>query len=89
MTSTHFNVIVPTRERADVLLHCLRTIVAQDYERLKIIVSDNFSQDHTEEIVRSFRDERISYLNTGARLSMSHNWEFALGHASEIGRAHV
>ena len=75
-----FNVIIPTRERADVLLHCLRTVVAQDYKNLKIIVSDNFSQDQTKDVVNSFSDDRIQYINTGRRLSMSHNWEFALNH---------
>lgn len=75
-----FNVIIPTRERADTLLHCLRTIVAQDYENLNIIVSDNFSQDNTRQVVYSFSDKRITYINTGKRISMSHNWEFALSH---------
>lgn len=75
-----FNVIIPTRERADVLVHCLRTVVAQDYKNLKIIVSDNFSQDQTKGVVDSFSDNRIQYINTGRRLSMSHNWEFALNH---------
>lgn len=75
-----FNVIIPTRERADVLVHCLRTVVAQDYENLEIIVSDNHSSDDTREVVESFRDKRIRYINTGRRLSMSHNWEFALNH---------
>lgn len=78
-----FNVIIPTRERAVTLYHSLRTIVAQDYENLNIIVSDNFSQDHTKEIVTSFSDSRIKYINTGKRLSMSHNWEFALSHVSD------
>ena len=75
-----FNVIIPTRERADTLLHCLRTIVSQNYENLDIIVSDNFSQDNTREVVESFSDPRIKYINTGKRVSMSHNWEFALHH---------
>jgi glycosyltransferase involved in cell wall biosynthesis len=77
-----FNVIIPTRERPDTLLHCLRTVVAQDYENLEIIVSDNCSQDNTKEVVDSFADPRIRYLNTGKRVSMSHNWEFALGHVT-------
>lgn len=75
-----FNVIIPTRERADTLFHCLRTIVAQDYENLNIIVSDNFSQDNTKGVVHSFSDKRITYINPGKRISMSHNWEFALSH---------
>lgn len=81
--NTKFNIIIPTRERADTLCHCLRTIVAQDYENLNIIVSDNFSQDNTKDVVNSFLDPRIKYINTGKRISMSHNWEFALNHVTD------
>lgn len=76
--SLKFTVVIPTRERADVLGPALRTVVAQDYDNLQILVSDNFSQDATADVVRSFDDKRIRYLNTGQRFSMSHNWEFAL-----------
>lgn len=79
----YFNVIIPTRERANTLFHCLRTVVAQDYADLNIIVSDNFSNDETRQVVESFNDPRITYINTGKRISMSHNWEFALSHVSE------
>ena len=78
-----FNVIIPTRERADTLHYCLKTVVAQDYDNLNIIVSDNLSQDDTEEVVRSFSDERIKYVKTASRVSMSHNWEFALSHVDQ------
>ncbi|MDR2186454.1 MAG: glycosyltransferase [Azonexus sp.] len=78
-----FTVIIPTRERADTLLYALQTVVAQDYENLEIIVSDNFSQDNTKAVVESFTDSRIKYINTGRRLSMSHNWEFALDHVRD------
>ena len=77
------NVIIPTRERADTLYHCLKTVVNQNYRNLNIIVSDNFSQDNTKEIVSSMADSRIKHINTGKRISMSHNWEFALNHVSE------
>ena len=76
-----FNVIVPTRERADTLLHCLRTLTMQDYPRLRIIVSDNCSRDRTQNVVESFADPRITYVNPGRRLSMAVHWEFALSHA--------
>lgn len=75
-----FTIVIPTRERAPVLEASLRTAIAQDYDNLEIIVSDNFSNDDTEEIVKSHKDPRIKYINTGKRLSMSHNWEFALSH---------
>lgn len=75
-----FTVVVPTRQRADVLGPALRTVVAQDYDNLEILVSDNCSDDHTADVVKSFDDPRIRYVNTGQRMSMSHNWEFALSH---------
>lgn len=77
-----FTVIIPTRERADVLRYTLKTVLKQDYDNLSVIVSDNFSQDHTREVVEMENDPRLTYLNTGSRLSMSKNWEFALSHCS-------
>lgn len=80
---TKFTVIVPTRERADTLYYCLQTIIMQRYDNLEILVSDNFSHDNTEAVTRSFNDARVRYINTGRRLSMSHNWEFALSHVKD------
>jgi glycosyltransferase involved in cell wall biosynthesis len=73
-------VIIPTRERGEVLKAALRTVCAQDYDGLDILVSDNCSTDCTQEVVRAANDPRVRYINTGQRLSMSHNWEFALAH---------
>lgn len=73
-------VVIPTRERANTLLHCLQTVVQQPSERLQILVSDNASGPATREVVDSFADSRIRYVNTGQRLSMAHNYEFALSH---------
>src|SRR5690606_25949425 len=75
-------VIIPTRERCDVFVSALKTVTGQNYDDLEILVSDNFSQDATEEVARQSNDPRVRYLNTGRRLSMAHNWEFALEHAT-------
>ena len=83
MNEPKITVIIPTRERCDVLGKTLQTVVAQDYDQLEIIVSDNFSADHTRDVVEAFDDPRIRYVNTGRRLSMSHNWEFALSHVAD------
>lgn len=78
-----FTVIIPTRERCDVLKSALKTCTAQEYDNLEIIVSDNASLDKTREVVNSFGDKRIRYINTGKRVSMADNWEFALSHVSD------
>lgn len=74
------SIVVPTRERSDTLFHAIRTLVDQDYQACEIIISDNDSKDNTREVVESFSDTRIRYINTGKRVSMSDNWEFALRH---------
>jgi glycosyltransferase involved in cell wall biosynthesis len=83
--SYHFTVVIPTRERCDTLEHSLHTCVMQDYDNLDILVSDNLSRDRTREVVESYRDNRIRYINTGKRLSMSGNYEFALSHVRPEG----
>lgn len=83
MENPKITVIIPTRERAVVLENALRTVTSQDYKNLEIIVSDNYSMDGTDKVVEQAKDSRIRYLNTGKRLSMSHNWEFALSHVQD------
>ena len=80
MSEPKITVIIPTRERHETLEKSLLTVTNQNYDNLQIIVSDNLSRDRTEEFVRSVKDERLRYLNTGERISMSKNWEFALSH---------
>lgn len=77
-----FSIVIPTRERCDTLYWTLMTCVSQQYENLEIIVSDNFSQDGTKDMVHAFKDHRIRYVNTGRRLDMSSNWEFGLSHVT-------
>ena len=83
MEQQKFTILIPTRERADTLIHALRTCTSQEYDNLTILVSDNYSQDNTEQVVRSFGDSRVQYVNTGERLSMTHNYEFALSHVKD------
>ena len=83
MAKSKISVIIPTRERPDTLAKCLKTVVNQDYDNLDIIVSDNFSGPETEEVVRAMNDPRIKYYNTGRRVSMSHNFEFAISKVDE------
>lgn len=85
MIEPKITVVIPTRERCDVLEKSLRTVTEQNYDNLDILVSDNASTDDTEAVVRGANDARIKYVNTGKRLSMSHNWEFALSHVDDAG----
>jgi glycosyltransferase involved in cell wall biosynthesis len=83
MSLPKLTVIIPTLKRPDTLSWTLKTVVDQDYPDFRIIVSDNFSNDETAAVVGSFNNEKISYINPGKKLSMSHHWEFALEHVAE------
>lgn len=80
---TKFTIVIPTRERVESLQFCLKNLLKQEYENFEILVSDNNSGDKTSEIVSALQDARIRYINTGVRVGMAHNWEFALSHISD------
>ena len=83
MSDLKFTIIVPTRERSDTLKHTIKSVLAQDYSNFTVLVSDNASEDDTAAVVASFNDPRVQYVNTGTRVSMSENWEFALSHVND------
>jgi len=75
------SVIIPTRERADTLAFTLATALDHQSRDYEVVVSDNASADHTRTVVERFQDGRIQYFNTGRRVSMCGNYEFALEQA--------
>jgi glycosyltransferase involved in cell wall biosynthesis len=78
-----YTVIIPVRDGGETLDGTLRTCLRQTYKDFEIIVSDNYSSDNTKKIVDGYKDPRIRYINPGHRLSMSGNFEFALGHVKD------
>jgi glycosyltransferase involved in cell wall biosynthesis len=73
-------VCVPTRNRAGFLRESLPTILAQDYEPLEILISDNGSTDDTEPLCREIagRDPRVRYVRHEADLGLYGNHNFCL-----------
>ena len=82
ITTPLLSIIVPTLNRARTLKETLRTIAAQNFADLEIIVSDNYSSDDTQKVVSEAGLAKLRYINPGRRLSMSTHYEFAVGHAT-------
>jgi len=57
------SVIIPTYNRAEFLRSAIKSALNQTFSDLEVIVSDDKSTDHTQEVVRSFEHERIKYLS--------------------------
>ena len=56
-----FTIIVPTRDRAELLYACLDSIVYQSFENFECIVVDDGSTDQTKHTVDSLHDDRFKY----------------------------
>jgi len=83
MTATRpfFSIVVPTRNRADLLVNALRSATTQTFDDYEVIVSNNASRDHTDEVIRQFAGPRVRHIAPPRSLSMPEHWEFALEHA--------
>ena len=64
------SVCIPTRNRAELVHKLVLECLEIDSERIEVVVSDNFSNDATEELLSEISDKRFHYYrnseNTGA-----------------------
>jgi glycosyltransferase involved in cell wall biosynthesis len=69
------SVILPTRNREELLGRALSSVLWQTYENWECIVVDDSSHDNTYEIVKKLNDKRIRYVKniTGKGASASRN----------------
>jgi len=65
------SVIIPTHNRGMTIRRSIESVLLQRHEEFEIIVVDDNSEDNTQEIIRDYRDSRITYLknekNIGAQ----------------------
>lgn len=62
VTKPQVSVVLPTHNRAPLLARAIRSVLAQTYRQLELIVVDDASTDATPDVVRSFKDPRVRYL---------------------------
>lgn len=55
-------VAIPARNETDDLEQCLRSVLANDYPKLEIIVLDDCSQDKTADVIRSFAHAGVRFI---------------------------
>jgi len=81
MDDLQFSVCIPIYNSELLIGPTLESILAQSFTNYEVIISDNNSQDNTEEIVRSFDDKRIKYFKNEFNLGYAQNLELSLQRA--------
>lgn len=62
MYNIKFSIVIPTYNREKLLKRCLDSVMAQSYKNWEAIVVDNYSEDNTEELVCSYKNNQIKYI---------------------------
>src|SRR4051794_12551277 len=74
-------IAIPTFNRADLLVDCLRSALAQTYSAFEVVVSDNASTDHTQEVLSRFTDRRLRVIRQDRNIGLLPNWNACLAAA--------
>ena len=86
-------VVVPTRNRADLAIESVASVLAEEDPRVSVLVSDNSTDpDHVERLhswCSALEDERLRYVRPPSPLPMSPHWQWALERALELPVTHV
>jgi len=69
--------IIPTYNQGQYLPFAVESALAQDYENLEIIVSDNHSTDSTPDYLARVSDKRLRVIRPPEHLNMVDNFKFA------------
>lgn len=80
MEKSLVSIITITRNRGDLLKRCISSVLSQTYTNIEHIVVDGASDDNTDEVIDSFKDERLRYEK------LDYNWPLkeTIDHAIEM-----
>lgn len=77
------SIITPTYNCAQFIVETIKSVINQTYTNWEMIIVDDASNDNTEEVVKSIKDERIKYIrlkeNSGAATARNIAMENASG----------
>src|SRR4051794_10821383 len=81
-------VVIPTRNRADLAINAIRSVLTQPGCDVQVLVSDNSTTDEDAGTLIRFceqlKDERLRYIRPPESMSMSVHWEWAMQQALHL-----
>lgn len=80
---TRFSIVVPTYETNEIFAKdMIKSVLNQTYPNFELVISDASTTDKVEKIVRSFDDERITYIRNTENRGISENTNIGIRIAS-------
>jgi len=77
-----FSVVVPTRDRPDLLDFCLESLSRQTFDDFEVIVSDNPTEASAQEVFERWAGERWRYTSPDGGVPMHENFEHGCAEAT-------
>jgi glycosyltransferase involved in cell wall biosynthesis len=79
-SDTLVSVGLPVHNAGARVAEVVRSVLAQDHERVELVISDNASTDETEEVCRDLAksDPRIAYHRQAENVGLLNNFEYAI-----------
>lgn len=75
-------VVIPTRNRVDLAINAVKSVLSQEDCHLKLIISDNSTEVEQsallEKFCKSLDDERVLYIRPSQPLPMTQHWDWAM-----------
>jgi len=85
-------VVIPTRNRAQLAIGAIESVLSQELDNLRVLVSDNSTIQEEVALLSRYceqlKDERLRYLATPADLPMSPHWNWATMQALQSDATH-
>ena len=75
------SVIMPTFNRADVIVESINSVLAQSYNNFELIIIDDGSNDNTVAVVKSIDDPRIRFFINETNLGCSYSRNLGVRHS--------
>lgn len=75
------SVVTITRNRGKLIGRCIKSVLGQTYTNIEHIIIDGASNDETDEVVYSFKDDRIRFFKLESNWTMQKSIKYATANA--------
>lgn len=79
-TNPKVSICIPTYSHAPYLLFAVKSALAQDYDNVEVVISDDSSTGEARECLASITDRRLRVVRPDRHLAMAENWGFCVSH---------